>query len=370
MMLHASLLLVLLAFTGDPPAGAISTLAGTGERGHTGDGGPAARATLSEPFHCDVDNRGHLYIAESANHCIRKVDLKSGVIATVAGNGKKGYTGDGGKAIDATFNEPYAVAVTRDDDLYIVDRLNAVVRKVDGKTGIVTTVAGNGKKDFAGDGGKGSDASLREPNDCCLDGKGGLLIADVADWRIRRLDLATGVITTFAGTGKAKIALKTRIDRQKCGDGGPADKAILVGARAVCVDGKGNTYICEREGSAVRKVDAKGIITTIAGTGEWGYTGDKGDAAKAVFAGPKGIRCDTAGNIYVVDCENHCVRKIDAKSLIVTTIAGGRKGTGGDGGPATQAGMDRPHGCVLDAAGVLYIADSNNHRVRKVTPPR
>src|SRR5258708_5671358 len=116
----------------------IATLAGTGERGHTGDGGLASKATLSEPFHCDVDNRGHLYIAESMNHCIRKVDLKTGKISTVAGNGKKGYTGDGGKATDATFNEPYAVVVDKDDNLYIVDRLNAVVRKVDGKTGVVT----------------------------------------------------------------------------------------------------------------------------------------------------------------------------------------------------------------------------------------
>jgi DNA-binding beta-propeller fold protein YncE len=344
--------------------GVMSTFAGTGQRGHTGDGGPAATATLSEPFHCDVDNRGHLYIAESANHCIRKVDLNTGIITTVAGNGKKGYTGDGGPAAQATFNEPYAIAVTKDDDLFIVDRLNAVVRKIDGKTGIVTTVAGNGKKDYAGDGGPATQASMREPNDCCLDGKGGLLIADVADWRIRRLDLATGVISTFAGTGKAKIALKTKIDRAKCGDGGPANKAIVVGARAVCVDGKGNTYICEREGSAVRKVDAKSVITTIAGTGERGYSGNKAVAKNAVFDAPKGIRCDAAGNLYVVDCENHAIRRIDIKTNIVTTIAGGRKGK--EDGPATQAGMDRPHGCVVSSDGVLYIADSNNHRVRKV----
>ncbi|HZZ77798.1 MAG TPA: hypothetical protein VFE62_04730, partial [Gemmataceae bacterium] len=173
-------------------------------------------------------------------------------------------------------------------------------------------------------------------------------------------------IKTFAGTGKAKITLRTKIDRSKCGDGGPADKAIIVGARAVCVDGKGNTYICEREGSAVRKVDAKGFVTTIAGTGEWGYKGDKGLATAAVFAGPKGIRCDAAGNIYVVDCENHCVRKIDIMTGAVTTFAGGHKGSGGDGVPAPQAGMDRPHGCVIGADGVMYIADTNNHRVRKV----
>ncbi len=242
--------------------------------------------------------------------------------------------------------------------------MNAVVRKVDGKSGIVTTVAGNGKKDYSGDGGKATDASMKEPNDCILDGKGGLLIADVGDWRIRRLDLSSGNISTFAGTGRAKFPAKSKIDRAKCGDGGPADKAIVVGARAVCIDGNGNTYICEREGSAVRKVDAKGIITTIAGSGEYGYKGDKGDAKAAIFAGPKGIRCDADGNIYVVDCENHCIRKIDAKTMIVTTVAGGQKGAGGDNGPALNASMDRPHGCIIDKSGTIYIADTNNHRVR------
>ena len=349
-----------------PSAGIMTSAAGTGKKGFAGDGGPARQALLDQPFHCELDERGNLYIAEAGNHCIRKVNLKSGTITTVAGTGQKGYTGDGGPATKATFNEPYSVVVDKDDNLYITDRLNAVVRKVDGKSGMVSTIAGTGKKGYAGDGGRGVDAQLREPNDAVLDGKGGLLIADVADWRIRRLDLKTGIITTFAGVGKMPVKQKSKIDRAATGDGGPAAKATVVGARAVCVDGKGNTYICEREGSAVRKVDSQGIITTIAGTGEWGYSGDGGDAKQAVFAGPKGIRCDAAGNIYVVDCENHCIRKIDAKTNLVTTVAGGRKGTGGDGGPATEAGMDRPHGCIVDARGNLYIADTNNHRVRRV----
>jgi hypothetical protein len=358
----AFLVLFTLAFVGAPT---MDTFAGTGKKGHTGDGGLASKATLSEPFHCELDGKGNLYIAEATNHCIRKVNLKTGNITTVAGNGKKGYTGDGGKATDATFNEPYAVVVDKDNNLFIVDRLNAVVRKVDAKSGNVTTVAGNGKKDYSGDGGKATDASMREPNDCILDGKDGLLIADVGDWRIRRLDLTTGMISTFAGTGRSKkFPAKTKIDRSTCGDDGAADKAIVVGARAVCIDGKGNTYICEREGSAVRKVDAKGIITTIAGTGEWGYKGDNGDAKTAIFAGPKGIRCDKDGNIFVVDCENHCIRKIDAMTMKVTTVAGGQKGTAD--GPATKAGMDRPHGCIIDRDGTIYIADSNNHRVRIV----
>jgi NHL repeat len=345
----------------------ITTLAGAGKAGYDGDGGPADKALLKQPFHCEVDNKGTLYIAEAENHCIRKVDLKTGKISTVAGTGKKGYTGDGGPATQATLYEPYAVVIDDKNNLYICDRLNLVIRKVDGKTGTITTIAGTGKKGYSGDGGPGTKAQLVEPNDVFLDGKGGLLIADVGDWRIRRLDLGSGIITTFAGTGRAKIKTKVKLDRATLGDGGAASKAVVPGARAVCVDGKGNAYICEREGSSIRKVDAKGVITTVGGTGEWGYSGDGGDAKNATFKGPKGIRCDRDGNIYVVDCENHAIRKIDAKTSVVTTVAGGRKGSGGDGADATQAGMDRPHGCVLDADGVMYIADTNNNRVRKVS---
>lgn len=346
------------------PVGRIDTAAGSGQAGYSGDGASAADAGLNQPFHCDIDPEGNLLIAEAFNHCIRKVDTRTGRIATVAGTGKKGYTGDGGPATRATFNEPYAVVADRNGDLYVVDRLNAVVRKVDGATGRASTVAGTGQKDFAGDGGPGTKALLREPNDCCLDDKGGLLIADVADWRIRRLDLTTGVITTFAGTGR----VTGKVDRERNGDGNQAAQAVIVGARAVCADGRGNVYICEREGNAIRKVDSRGVIQTFAGTGQKGYTGDGGPALKATFNGPKGVRCDREGNLFVVDTENHAIRRIDAKSGIVTTAAGGRKGGAGDGGPANKAELDRPHGCILDARGILYIADSNNHRVRRVTP--
>jgi len=355
-------LLVVSTVFAQSPAGKMGTAAGTGKPGYAGDGGKATDALLKQPFHCDIDPAGNLLIAEAENHCIRRVDARTGIITTVAGNGKKGYSGDNAKAIDATMNEPYAVVADRGGDLYIVDRLNAVIRKVDAKTGTISTVAGNGKKGFAGDGGKAAEAMLREPNDCCLDGQGGLLIADVADWRIRRLDLKAGTISTFAGTGRPK----DKVDRTKIGDDGPADKAVIVGARAVCVDGKGNTYICEREGNAIRKVDAKGTITTLAGTGDKGYTGDGGEAKKATFNGPKALRCDKDGHIYVVDTENHAIRRIDVKTGMVTTVAGGRKGSGGDGDDAAKAGLDRPHGCVLDEKGTLYIADSNNHRVRVV----
>jgi hypothetical protein len=339
--------------------GQIDTVAGSGKSGYFGDNGEATKAQLNQPFHCDL-NEEYLYIAEAFNHCIRRVDRKTSVIDTVAGTGAKGYTGDGGPAIKATFDEPYAVVSDTERNLFIVDRLNAVIRRVDGKTGVVTTIAGNGKKGPSEDGVKATEASLLEPNDCCLDDKGGLLIADVADWRIRRVDLKTGIITTLAGVGRKKLPL----ERNAIGDGGLATKAVIVGARAVCVDNAGNTYICEREGNAIRRVDAKGIITTVAGTGQKGNRDGAGKEAQ--FNGPKGVRCDRAGNVYVVDTENHAIRKIDAKSGEVTTIAGGRKGKEGDGGDALKAGLDRPHGCVVDEVGILYLADSNNHRVRRV----
>jgi streptogramin lyase len=355
-------LLLALTACAAVPRGKMETVAGMGKAGHAGDGGKAVEARLDQPFHCDIDTAGSLLIAEAGSHCIRKVDLKTGLIATVAGTGAKGYTGDGDDATKATMNEPYAVVADRNGDLYVVDRLNAVIRKVDGKTGKISTVAGNGTKGYAGDGGKATEAMLREPNDCCLDGRGGLLIADVADWRIRRLDLKTGSITTFAGTGRPKA----KPDRARIGDGGPATRAVIVGARAVCVGPKGETYVCEREGNAIRKIDGDGTITTWAGTGAAGYAGDGGDASKATFNGPKAIRCDRQGNLCVVDTENHAIRRIDAKTKVVTTVAGGREGAGGDGEDATKAGLDRPHGCVIDEKGNLYIADSNNHRVRRV----
>ena len=339
-----------------PSTGSIETVAGTGQAGYSGDGGQATAAGLDQPFHCDLDHERNLYIAEAANHCVRRLDLRTGVITTVAGRGRAGYSGDGGPATEATMNEPYAVQVDRNGDLYIVDRLNAVVRRVDAGTADISTVAGTGAKGYAGDGGPGTQAQMREPNDCYLDGNGGLLIADIQDQRVRRLDLRSGTISTFAGTGE-KIG---------SGDGGPASEAGINGARAVCGDGQGNIYICEREGNSVRKVDRGGTITTVSGTGEKGYSGDGGPAAQATFNGPKAIRCDGAGNIYVVDTENHSVRRIDSASGVVTTVAGGRRGGGGDGGPATMAEMDRPHGCVVDESGNIFIADSNNHRVRVV----
>lgn len=336
--------------------GHIYTVAGTGDPGYEGDGGPASNALLREPFMCAFDPQGNLYIAEATNHCVRLVVKESGIITTVAGIGVEGYSGDGGPAVNSTFNQPYSLQVDANGDIYIVDRLNAAIRKVDAATGIITTVAGTGEVGYSGDGGPGNAAQLREPNDCYLDGMGGLLIADIQDQRVRRLDLKTGIISTFAGNG----------EKVRSGDGGPAAQAGIFGVRAVCMDSLGNTYICEREGNGVRKVDTNGVMSTLAGTGERGYTGDRGPALAATWGAPKAIRCDHLDNIVVVDTENHAIRRIDAVTGTVTTIAGGHQGGDGDGGDATEAGLDRPHGCGFDEDGNIFVADSNNHRVRVV----
>ena len=337
-------------------AGIIITVAGTGERGYSGDGGLATVARLSEPFMCAFDSIGNLYIAEAMNHCIRRVERETGLIETVAGTGEMGYTGDGGPATEATFNQPYSLQVDTNGDIYVVDRLNYVIRKIDFITKTISTVAGTGEPGYGGDGGSAARAQFREPNDCFLDGHGGLLIADVQDQRIRRLNLSSGVIATFAGNG----------EKERSGDGRLALEASILGARAVCMDPAGNTYIAEREGNGIRMVDARGIMHTLAGTGEFGYTGDGGPAMEATWGGPKAIRCDRDGNLLVVDTENHAIRRIDISSGVVDTIVGGRLGGGGDGSRATVAAMDRPHGCDVDAVGNIFIADSNNHRVRVV----
>lgn len=363
MQRSVTLWLFLVGLAGTSVAGSIDTVVGTGIAGSSGDGAPARVARLTEPFHCEFDRQGALLIADAAAGKIRRVDLRSGLISTVAGNGSNGLGVDGAPALEATIGTPYAIAVDTNGDLYVVDQQTPVVRKVDGQTGRVSIFAGTGQKGFGGDGGPARSAMLREPNDCCLDGRGGLLIADVADWRIRRVDLRTGIITTFAGLGNPG----KKPDRSKSGDGGLARDAVIVGARAVCVAADGSTYICEREGNAIRRVDASGVIRTIAGTGSEGYSGDGGPASSATFRGPKAIRADLQSNLFVVDTENHAIRRIDARTGVVTTVAGGHKGPDGDGGDATKAGLDRPHGCVIAPDGTLYIADSNNHRVRRVS---
>ena len=336
----------------------ITTSVGTGEKGFAGDGGPAEKALLNGPFDVCFDAAGNLYFSDTFNNRIRRVDAAGGTITTVAGNEEKGYAGDGGPAISAALNEPYGVVIDRAGNLYIADRLNRRVRRIDGATGVITTLAGTGEAAYSGDGGPAAKAGLAEPNGLAFSPDERLLyITDVADNRVRVVDLASGVIATFAGTGAAEHS----------GDGGLATKAGTFGARAVKVAADGTVFILERQGSSLRAVEPKtGIISTIAGTTARGYAGDGGPALAAVFDAPKEMAIDRDGSLLIVDTENHAIRRIDHKTGMVTNLAGGRQGPGGDGGPAELAGLDRPHGAVVGPDGAVYIGDTNNHRIRKV----
>jgi DNA-binding beta-propeller fold protein YncE len=336
----------------------ITTAVGTGEQGFAGDGGPAQRALLNGPFDVGFDRDGNLYFSDTFNHRIRRVDGRSGIITTCAGSGERGYAGDGGPALRAKLNEPYGIALDKAANVYIADRHNHCVRKLDSASGAITTFAGNGTVGFDGDGGPAARAGMAEPNGLALDPvQGRLFIADVADHRVRVVDLATGTISTFAGTGEG----------QHSGDGGPASRAGVFGARAVKVAADGIVYILERQGSTLRAVDPRtGIITTRAGTGARGYSGDGGPAREAVFDAPKEFALDPGGDILIVDTESHAIRRIYAATGIVETIAGGRKSPEGDGGPAHLAGLGRPHGAVVGPDGSIYIGDTENHRIRKL----
>ena len=336
----------------------ITTVVGTGERGFGGDGGLAERALLNGPFDVGFDADGNLYFSDTFNHRIRRVDAQTGIITTCAGSGEAGYSGDRGPAIRAQLNEPYGIAVDSAANVYIADRHNHCVRLLDSVTGVITTFAGNGTSGFGGDRGPGSRAGMVEPNGLALDpAQRRLFIADVADHRVRVVDLATGTISTFAGTGEATHS----------GDGGPAAAAGVHGARAVKVAPNGTVYILERQGSTLRAVDPRtGVITVFAGTGARGYGGDGGPAREAVFDAPKEFALDPGGDILIVDTENHAIRRIYAASGIVETIAGGRKGSEGDGRPARSAGLGRPHGAVVGPDGAIYIGDTENHRIRKL----
>jgi DNA-binding beta-propeller fold protein YncE len=339
----------------------ISTVAGTGAKGYAGDGGAATQALLNNPFDLAFDPAGNLCFSDTYNHCIRRIDARSGIITTIAGSGERGFSGDGGPATRAQMDQPYGIVIDRSGNIYIADRLNGRVRRVDGASGVITTLAGDGSGKYSGDGGPADRAGLAEPNGLALDREHRrLFVADVADNRVRVVDLASGIITTFAGTGKAAHA----------GDGGSAASADVFGARAVALAPDDSLYVLERQGSSLRRV-RDGIIETVAGTGARAYGGDGHDARHAVFNAPKEMAVDPSGNVFIVDTENHAIRLIDERTWIVTTIAGnGEAGPGGDGGPATAASLARPHGALVGPDGAVYIGDSENHRVRKLVQQR
>lgn len=353
--------------------GIITTVAGNGESsfygGVSGDGEAAINTGLS-PKSITIDGNGNLYIAEGSR--IRKVDT-AGIITTVAGNGKNGFSGDGGPATSAQLNDPKSVIIDSIGNLYIADFSNNRIRKVD-TAGIITTVAGNGVKGFSGDGGAATNAQLSSFVGVAitLDSSGNLYITDNGNHRIRKVD-AAGIISTVAGNGESGFS----------GDGGVAANAQFDLLSGIAVDSGGNLYIADIGYDRIRKIDTAGIISTVAGNGIEDYGGDGGPATNAQLKGPRGIAVDSKGNLYIVDSGNNRIRKIDTTGIIFTVAGngvtnpvqesvspatGGREPSfSGDGGPAISAQLDNPIDVAVDSNGNLYIADTGNNRIRKVT---
>ena len=338
------------------PSGIIVTVAGGGSGG---DGGPAVEARLNEPRGVEFDRAGNLYIADSSSHRVRRVDA-TGAIATVAGTGETGYGGDDGPAVHAMLNWPSDMAVDAGGNLYIADTRNHRVRRVD-RSGTITTVAGTGWEGHGGDGGPAVEARMYYPDSVAIDRAGNLFIADAWNQRIRRVD-ASGIITTIAGTGEMGHS----------GNNGLAVEAQLNGPAGVDVDGAGNLYIADTWNDRIRRVDRHGIITRIAGLGAPGFGGEGGPARLAPLRSPNGVDVDALGNLLIADTSNHRIRQVNPSGTI-TTIAGPPRDTffvggfRGDGGPATDALLRRPEGVAVDAVGNIYIADTANNRIRIVT---
>ncbi|HEX7078188.1 MAG TPA: hypothetical protein VF363_07195 [Candidatus Eisenbacteria bacterium] len=339
-------------------SGAIVTVAGSGSAGYTGDGGAATAAQIKNPEGIDIAGSGDVYLTDSDNNVIRKVDAITGIITTVAGNGSPGYTGDGGPATSARLKFPEDVYLASNGDLYIADTGNHVIRKVVAATGVITTIAGNGSPGATGDGGAATAARLNSPRGIAVASNGDLYIGDRSNNKIRKVTAATGIITTFAGTGTAGYS----------GDGGAATAAKLKLPQGIHLTAAGDLYVADAGNNAVRKISPAGIITTFAGTGTAGYTGDGGAATAARLTAAESVHRASSGDILIADTGNSVIRSVSAATGRISTVAGtGVAGFSGDGGAATSARLDTPRGVDVGAGGVFYISDRNNQRIRKVT---
>lgn len=347
------------------PALTITTVAGGNGRGYSGDGGSALAAQLQYDNQVAVDAAGNIYIADKSNQRVRKVNASTGIITTVAGNGVQGYSGDGGLATSAELNYPASVGLDSAGNLYIADWGNYRVRKVSASTGIITTIAGTGNYGYSGNGGPASQASVL-PWSLAVDAAGNIYIAD-ASYRITKITASSGIITTLAGNGTAGDS----------GDGGAATSAVL-NPYGIAADSSGNVYFSQISDNVVRKITAStGLIARIAGNGNSGGIGPLGDGGAALSATlnfPNGLAADHLGNVYITEGLNYRVRRVVASSSIINTVAGngtaGSPGAApiGDGGPATSA-VVTPNNVALDATGNMYISDGESYSVRKVAPP-
>lgn len=382
------------------PDGVIRSVAGDGTAGFSGDGGPALSAQLNAPAGVAVDDAGNLFISDSANHRIRRI-TPDGVISTVAGTGTSGFSGDDGPATAAQVNRPWGITLDAAGSLWIADSANHRVRQVT-PNGVIRTVAGNGTAGFSGDGGPATLAKLAVPSDVVVDSAGNLFIVEFGNWFIRKVTPA-GVISWVAGDWEGSLVepvsvavdaagnllvadsgnnrikkidpagvMTTVAGRERGGfngDGGVASSAELHLPGDVATDSQGNLFIADTGNNRIRKVTPAGIISTVAGSGTGGgFSGDGGPANAAQLMGPNGVAVDAQGNLLIADTINHRIRKVTPGGIITTVAGSGLGGFGGDGGPATVARLSYPQDVAVDAQGNLFIADSGNGSIRKVTP--
>lgn len=333
----------------------VSTVAGTGVIGFSGDGGPATAAQINDPYGVVRGPDGALWFCEHNGHRIRRIAV-DGTITTVAGTGVKGYSGDGGPGREATFNLPHEIRFDAVGNLYVADTGNNAVRRIDARSGIVTTIAGGAARGYSGDGGPAVAAGLRGPHSIQFGRGGELYVCDVGNHAIRVVDLTTGVITTLAGTGKPGATP----------DGAPLAGTPLNNPRSLDVDRDGNLWLATREGNQVFKLDLRAkVIRHVAGTGASGFTGHGGPALLATLSGPKGIALDASGNVWLADTESHSVRVVKAVTGVIEWVAGtGASGDGPETGDPRRCALNRLHGIFVDADGSVYIGDSEAHRVR------
>ena len=339
----------------------ITTITGDGTYGFSGDGGRATLARVANPQGVAVDASGNVYIADAGNSRIRMVTKSTGNISTVAGNGSFGYSGDGGLATSARLYYPYGVAVDASGNVYIADTGNHRIRMVTnpGSSGTISTVAGNGTAGFSGDGQLATSA-LHTPFGVAVDASGNVYIADTGNSRIRMLTKSTGVISTVAGNGSFGYS----------GDGGLATSAQLNAPRGIAVDASGNVYIADTGNCRIRMVTnpgSSGTISTVAGNGSFGYSGDGGRATSAGLGYPFGVAVDASGNVYIPGYILHRIRMVMKSTGNITTVVGdGTAGFNVDGELAISARLNAPYGLCLDASGNIYIADVGNQRIRRV----
>jgi len=329
----------------------VSLVVGTGTAGYSD-------SQVNNPYGLVVGPDGGLYFCDLDNQRVRRLDLRTRRLTTIAGNGERGYRGDGGAAVDAALNMPHELRFDGRGDLFVVERDSHVVRKIDMRTHVISTVAGTGTLGFGGDGGPAVAAQLRQPHSIAFDRDGALLICDIGNHRIRRVDTRSGTITTFAGTGETTATP----------DGAPVAGTPLRGPRTIAVAPSGDLYIALREGNAIYRIDAqRRALHHVAGTGETGYSGDGGPARLARLGGPKGLALARDGSLYVADTENHVIRRIDlARGTIDTVLGTGARGTLFADDPK-KVQLSRPHGVFADGDGV-YVADSESHRILLLSP--